>query len=599
MAKESFANADIAAYLNAHFVAIKVDREEHPEVDAIYIAAVEAMGNPGGWPLNVWLTPEGQPFFGTTYLDAVAFRGLLERIVDQYQKDPKRVAEQAALVTQVLQEKQKSSVHSPGVAGFEVIIQALAGVKKEFDPIHGGLKSNSAKFPSNLPIRLLLRAERKPGAGYRDMADKTLRAMAAGGIHDHLGGGFHRYSTDPRWQVPHFEKMLYDNALLALDYLEGYQALRSQSFGDVAQGILDFVARELTSPEGGFYSALDADETYYTWTPEQIKQALGREGATRFLAYYDVSAKVLFADRPDPGLETSLEPLRKRLFEARQKRKAPAADQKILTGWNGLMISAFARAARILDRPNNLEHATRAAQFVLTKLAAGDRLHRVYGQGAARLDGNLEDYAFFVQALIDVFEATGDPDYLGSARRLVETVEQRFLDPQSGTYFRTEANRADLVVRERPIRDDAMPSGNSVMAMNWLRLYALTGHAHYRSRADRMFVGLSEVMRRQGATVPHLLLALDFRTADPKEVVLVTPTSRADAEPFLSVLATTFAPHHVLVVKTPANQEGLAGYVPGVLDKPALRGQATAYVCEQGRCLLPTTDPAVFARQVQ
>jgi hypothetical protein len=459
------------------------------------------------------------------------------------------------------------------------------------------------------------------------MATRTLEAMAAGGIHDQVGGGFHRYTVDSRWQVPHFEKMLYDNALLAVAYLEGYEATQREDFAFVARGILSYVERDMTSPNGAFYSATDADSLgpgghreegrYFTWTPEEIRAAVGPSRAPLAEAFYAVTPagnfegrSVLLAPRPladvarEQGRDVqaarqALLESRERLLAARARRAPPLRDEKILAAWNGLMIGALARAASTLGEARYSAQAARAAEFVLTRMREGGRLRRSFSDGRARHNAYLEDYAFLASGLLDLYEATGTPRWLREALALDAVLESQFEDKQGGGCFATSHDHERLLARAKPVHDGAEPSGNSIQAMNLLRLHELTGDDRYRARAERALAAFSSSLTRAPEAFSELLLAVDFWTDIPKEIVIVTPSSRAQAEPLLARLRRAFVPNRALVVAAQGpDLEAQARLVPLLEGKLARGGQATAYVCERRVCDRPTTDPELFAAQL-
>ena len=634
MEEESFEDEEIARYMNERYVAIKVDREERPDVDAIYMRAVQLLSGRGGWPMTVWLTPEREPFFAGTYFPPrdgdrgarTGFLTLLQKLRELYDQDPERVTTAAEALTREVRQSLAAPAGGTAPPPAAVLDQALRYYGGRYDAEDGGL-SGAPKFPSSLPIRFLLREHRRTGdAAPLDMATRTLERMAAGGIHDHLGGGFHRYSTDARWLVPHFEKMLYDNALLTVAYLEGYQATGREDFARVVRTTLDYVEREMSAPHGGFYSASDADSLgpaghreegyFFTWTPAEVEDVLGDERAGPVIAYYGVTGQgnfegrsILNTPRPlaavaadlklDVGAMTAgLEPSRARLLEVRSERPLPLRDEKSLAAWNGLMISALARSAFVLDDALYAERAARAADFVLTRMRVDGRLLRSFKDGQARLRAYLQDYAFVIAGLLDLFETTGEPRWLQEAVALDDVLEGSFEDREGGGFFLIGEGHEPLLAREKPASDGAVPSGNSVHALNLLRLYELTTDDGYRRRAERTLTAFAPSLSGHPAALPEMLLAVDFHHGVPKEIVIVTP-SRQDAEPFLAKLRGTFLPNKVLAVVESSDVEERSEVVPLVRGKLALGGLATAYVCERQICKRPTSDPDVFVQQIQ
>jgi hypothetical protein len=631
MEVESFEDEEIARYMNGHYVCIKVDREERPDVDAVYMSAVEALTGSGGWPMSLWLTPDRAPFFGGTYFPprdgsrgaSQGFLTLLQRMSEAYLQDPARIAQQtAALTTAVRRDLEggaataSASMLSGGPPDAGPIAEAVSNFKRGYDDRNGGLRG-APKFPSSLSIRLLLRDYRRTGDPEAlRMATSTLEKMAAGGLCDQVGGGFHRYATDAAWLVPHFEKMLYDNALLAVDYLEAYQVTGRSDFARVARETLDYLLAEMTSPEGGFYSATDADSEgeegkFFLWSEAEIQAALGA-GAERFARYYGVKPagnfqgrNILHVPRPDETERAALDGARKQLFAVRARRVAPARDEKILAAWNGLAISALATGGRVLDEVRYVRAAARAADLVLTRLRVGGRLMRSFKDGRAVQPGYLEDYAFVAAGLFDLYEASFDPRWLREALGLCRETERLFADPAEGGWFTTAADQEKLIARERPRADGATPSGASVALMNALRAATFTGDDHWRAIADRALAVLHDALSQRPTSLGDALLALDFRTDDAREVVVVWPkeaganAGEASAAPLLSVLRHTFLPNRALAASGEGDDlAALATVAPIVEGKRALRGRSTAYVCERGHCQLPTNDPAVLRRQL-
>jgi len=636
MERESFEDEEIATYLNQHFIAVKVDREERPDVDDLYMKAVQALAGRGGWPMTVVLTPDREPFFGGTYFPArdgdrgtrKGFFTILEELQTRYASEPDKVVAEARSLSERLRAESESA--RPGdVPGAEAIERAARALAQTFDPVWGGF-GQAPKFPRPVSLDLLLRYHRRtadPQALH--IVVRTLDRMAAGGMYDHVGGGFHRYSVDDRWLVPHFEKMLYDNAQLVVVYLEAYQVTGRDDLARVARETLDYVAREMTGPGGGFYSATDADSPtprghddeegyYFTWTPAEIEAVLGRERARTIAAYYGVTPRgnfegrtIFHTSRPlaevagslgvtPAALEAELASARAALYEARARRPPPLRDDKVLTSWNGLMISAFARGALVLDRSDYAERARRAADFVLRELRTDEgRLLRSHMDGRARHNGYLDDYAFFIQGLLDLYEATFEPRWLREAVALQAQLDARYLDAGHGGYFMTSSDHEELLARDKPAYDGAEPSGSSVALMNLLRLEELTGKEEYRQRAERGFAAFSVALSRGGSGLPKMLAALDFYLDAPREVLIVAPEQDGDPAPLLSRLRRTYLPNRILAVTTEgAALEATSAVLPVIEGKLAIRGRTTAFVCERGRCELPTSDPDVFARQL-
>ena len=636
MEEESFDDEEIARYLNEHYVVIKVDREMRPDLDAIYMSAVQLfLQGSGGWPLTVWLTPDREPFSGATYLPArdgdrgatVGFLTIARRLREAYDEQPDQIAAVSAEVVARIRDLLAPGDGRDGLPTAQSLHATAAYYRAGFDETYGGLEGQR-KFPSSLSVRMLLRHHRRTGdIESLTMATRTLEAMAAGGIHDQVGGGFHRYSTDPAWLVPHFEKMLYDNALLVPAYLEAYQVTGREEFAEVARNILRYVARDMTAPEGAFYSATDADSTgpdgereeglYFTWTPAEIAAVLDAEPARAVAAYFGITDAGNFEGRSIPhtprplrdvaadlglseaSLRRMVDAAREQLYAARATRSAPLRDDKILTAWNGLMISALAQASLVLDEPVYAERAARAADYLLRTLRRGDGLLRAALGGAARQTAYLDDYAFLVAGLLDLYEADGDLRWLEQASALDAVLERDYEDIPGGGFFRTAADEVSLLTREKPTYDGSEPSGNSVAVHNLLRLHELTTDDRYRVRAERAFQAFGAMLAERPSAVSEMLLAVDYQLDTPKEIVLVVTAGRDDAAPFLAELRARFLPNRILTIVAEGEQlERHARVVPLLDGKTARDGRATAYVCENRICDLPTTDPSVFATQI-
>ncbi|MBI4364064.1 MAG: thioredoxin domain-containing protein [Candidatus Latescibacteria bacterium] len=636
MEEESFEDEEIARYMNENYIAIKVDREERPDIDGIYMTAVQLIAGRGGWPMSVWLTPDRKPFYGGTYFPArdgdrgasVGFLTVVRRLKEIYATKGSQVAQNSNQLSEAIQKQLSEARTSADTPGAEALKTSFEQYRERFDEINGGPKG-SPKFPSSLPIRFLLQYHRRTGDPQAlRMATVTLERMAAGGMYDQVGGGFHRYSTDVRWLVPHFEKMLYDNALLALAYLDGFQVTRRKEFERVVRETLRYADRDMGAPHGGFYSATDADSPtptgrreegwFFTWTPSELAAVLGAERSRIVAAYYAVTPSGNFEGRsilhtprsleevakelkaPVETVASAIEESRPVLYHARAKRPPPLRDEKILTSWNGLMISAFARSALVLGDAAYARRAERAAEFVSTRMLENGRLRRSYKDGKARFDAYLDDYAFLIAALLDLHEATGRSRWLREAIALDATLERHFEDRISGGFFLIADDHEELLAREKPTYDGAEPSGNSVQALNLLRLAEFTTQDRYRVRAERTFRSLKTRLAEVPTALSELLLALDFYLDTPKEVIIVTTRSRAEAEPFLARLRATYLPNRILAIAAQGEDlDSQAKLVPLLQEKVAREGKATAYVCEGGVCKLPTTDPGVFAKQVR
>jgi uncharacterized protein len=618
MERESFEDEEIARVLNERYVAIKVDREERPDVDGIYMTAVQLLTGGGGWPMSVWLTPDREPFFGGTYFPprdgvrgpARGFLGILVEVADLYARDRPRVA--AATGSLVDAGRTALAAHGPPAdapPGPGPIADAVALIRRSFDETRGGLR-RAPKFPSSLPVRLLLRHHRRSGdASSLDMALLTLEKMAAGGIHDQLGGGFHRYATDAEWLVPHFEKMLYDNALLAVAYAEAWQVTGRRDLARVARQTLDYLLREMTSPEGGLYSATDADSEgeegrFFVWEEREIREALGGD-ADGFTAFHGVTAagnfegrNILWVPRPDEDTWDALAPAREKLYALRARRPAPLRDEKVLASWNGLAISALAFGGRVLGEPRYVAAAARAAEFVLGKLVKDGRLLRTWLDGAAGVPAYLEDHAFLAQGLLELFEATFEPRWLAAAIDLQEKLERLFGDPEGGGWFTTAADHERLLAREKPTHDGAEPSGASVAVLNALRLDAFTTDPRWRRSADAALRHYRGLLEAQPTALSELLVALDFATDAPREVVLLWPEGGAAPSEFLDVLRRTFLPSRALAGAADGEAAARLAAVAPIAGGKTSAGRPTAYVCERGACRLPAISAEKLAAQI-
>jgi len=632
MEEESFEDLEIATFLNTHYIAVKVDREERPDVDAVYMSAVQRLTGSGGWPMSVWLDADRRPFFGGTYFpprDGArgtrhGFLTILGELVRTFHREPERVAQATtalvAIVREDMEGKGGQAAEGPASAGRPTapdrgtIDATVDFFKRSFDRANGGVR-RAPKFPSNVPIRLLLRHHVRTGDPESlQMALLTLEKMAGGGMYDQLGGGFHRYSTDAEWLVPHFEKMLYDNALLVVAYAEAHQLTGREDLARVARETCDYVLREMTDAGGGFYSATDADSEgeegrFFVWTEAEIRAVLGEGPVTEaFLRHYDVRARgnwegntILNVPQPDEEMWRELADARAKLYAVRARRPPPLRDDKILTAWNGLMISGLAVAGRVLDEPRYVAAAARAAAFALEHLRGPDgALQRSYKDGRARHRGYLDDHAFLAAGLLDLYEATFEARWIEAALALAAETERAFADPAGG-WFMTSADHEALIARERPAYDGAEPSGTSVALMNAARLAAYTDDERWRTAAERAVAAHARTLVERPVAMTEALLAVDFLRGDPREVVVVWREG-ADGEPgsesLRAALRRAFVPARVVACGSEAAVTALGRIAPFARDKVAIGGDATAYVCRQGRCELPVKEAGAFAAQL-
>ncbi len=609
MARESFEDPETAALMNRDFVSIKVDREERPDLDQIYMRAVQGLTGSGGWPMTVFLLPDGTPFFAGTYFPPSdrhgmpAFRRVLAAVADAFTNRPTDVAETATQVRDFL--NRPSVPLAAGELTPALLDEATTRIERDFDQVYGGF-GGAPKFPQPMLIEDLLRYHVRTGqAAGLEMAVQTLRAMAAGGMYDQLGGGFHRYSVDERWLVPHFEKMLYDNALLPRAYLDAWQLGHEPSFRRVVEETLAFVQREMTSPQGAFYSSLDADSEaeegrFYLWTPPELEAALGAEDARALAQAYDVTAAGNFEGRNilHPVSSSAIELLdaaRDRLMASRDRRVRPHRDEKVIAGWNGLMLRAFADAGRVLGRRDLVMAAETNAHFLLSEMLHAGRMRRSYKDGRAPLAGYLEDQAAVADGLLSLYEATFDPSWLDAVRGLVNEMLTAFWDESSGAFFDTAADQEQLVARPQDVTDNAIPSGTSLAVDVLLRAGMLLGEASWVDRGRATLERLAPTAAKAPLAFGRLLAALDFHLSRPLELAVIGKPADEQTKRFLEVVRAHFLPNRLMAV-APSLAEGRV--IPLLADRRALDGKATAYLCEGFVCQAPTTDPAELARQL-
>src|SRR3954447_4801515 len=587
MERESFEDEATADYMNSNFVCIKLDREERPDLDAIYMEACQAMTGHGGWPLNVFLTPEQVPFYAGTYFPPAERGGMpswlrvLAAVADAWETKRDEIRAGGDRIARRLLGGALLTPSDEEV-GPELLDEAVDALRQAFDPNYGGF-GGAPKFPPASAIEFLLRREEV------GMTSATLRAMASGGMYDQVGGGFARYSVDDRWLVPHFEKMLYDNGLLARAYLHGWQVTGDELFRRVAVETLDWALREMRGTEGAFLSALDADSEgvegkFYVWSVEELRAVLG-DDADAAIDYFGASprgnfegANILTRGATEPE---RLAEIRQKLYDARAQRVWPGIDDKRITSWNALMISALADAGAVLQRDDYVEAAARCADFVLREMRAPDgRLLRTYKDGEAKLNGYLEDHAYVLEALISLYEASFDPRWFAAAREIADFTIAHFADEERGGFFETADYHEQLVARRKDLEDNPIPAGNSSSAYGLLRLALLTGEYGYERRALGIFRLLHKLAPQHPQAFAHLLQAIDFHLAAVKEVALVGD----DVAPLERVVRARFRPHVVLA-------GGDDGAVPLLEGRTPVDGHAAAYVCERFACKRPVTEP--------
>ncbi len=649
MEKESFSNPRIAAVLNANFVAIKVDREERPDIDKVYMTAASGAGWGGGWPLNLWLTPDLKPFFGGTYFPPDSRGGrpgltqLLERIADLWKSKRDGLQADADRLGRAL-EKYTTVEGRGGPLDPAALDGGFKAFSASFEPARGGF-GGAPKFPLPVNQDFLLRYyARTKDKKALEMSTRTLREMAKGGIHDQVGGGFHRYSTDDHWHVPHFEKMLYDNAQLAVNYLDAYRATRDADFAATARDILDYTRRDMTHPEGGFYSAEDADSlpaelqgkvdgsghehrkegSFYIWRQAEILDAAGPGEGEVFNYSYGVESggnaesdpqgefegkNILFAahsvvetaakfKKTEDEARKILATARERLFRARVKRPRPHLDDKILVSWNGLMISAFAQGAQALDDPGYLAAAEKAARFIRARLydAGRNRLYRRWRAGERKIPGIADDYAFLVQGLLDLYEASLRVEWLEWAVKLTEAQNELFYDPKDGGFFMTAVGHdKHLLVRVKEDSDNVEPAASSVAALNLLRLSWFTGRKDFREKAEKTLALFGAQMREQPRSLPRMLVALDYTLAKPRQIVIAGDPNAPQTRAMLKEVHARFMPNKILILLDEgAGRAAIERWQPSLRGMVRSKGRTTAYVCVDYACELPTSDLETF-----
>lgn len=618
MAHESFENKEIADIMNEFFVNIKVDREEMPDLDEIYMGAVQIMGGQTGWPLNVFLTPDLLPFYGGTYFPPKdkggmpGFSRVLLRIAEFYKSNKEDIQKNSSNLVNKLEDVFQIKSKEGELSQKHIDI-AIRDIKRAFDPINGGF-GGAPKFPNSMKLSLLLRHWshiQDPSALH--MVILTLEKMAKGGIYDQLGGGFHRYSVDEHWLIPHFEKMLYDNALMAQVYLDSYQATQLPLFRQVAEEILEYVLREMTHPEGGFYSTQDADTEgeegkYYLWSHEEIANVVGQDEGRILSRYFGITPFGNFEEGKNilhlpigidviaelekaivPDVEKIILEGKIKLFDARNKRTLPNRDEKIITAWNGLMLSAFSVAARCLSNPQYLEVAARNAAFLKKYLFKNGRLHHMIKDGNLKHLAFSDDYIFLINALIDLYEASFDHSWIEWAEKLIENLNRSFWDSLSGGYYYTGSEHNQLIWRSKSPFDNVVPSSNSMAALALLRLYNITKEKKYEEQGVKTLKFFAKLMEDGGTLLPQMLIALDYCLFPGPLVVIAGPPKSEKTKDFLEVLLEKYQPNQLVILRDPVNPPDLI--MPWVSDKVMLNGKVTAYHCKGNTCSVPVTAP--------
>lgn len=641
MEHESFENPEIAKILNEHFVSIKVDREERPDIDHAYMSVVVAMTGSGGWPLSAFLAPDKKPFFGGTYFPpeakwgAPGFKDLLLSISDTWKNRREEILQSGRSILDILQNQDAKKKSESPALDRKTLDLAYRQLTQMFDSRNGGF-GEQPKFPTSHNLSFLLRYGKRAGEQNAfSMAEKTLLAMAEGGIHDHLGGGFHRYSTDEKWHVPHFEKMLYDQAILTRTYLEAYQVTQKPFYIEVAKDIFDYVLRDMQYPQGGFFSAEDADSTppdadlkdhpekkegaFFLWGAEEISQVLGKDDADIFNYHFGVEPagnaafdphgefigkNILYVAHSLKGtanhfkksasdVEMTLRRSKEKLFQQRTKRPKPHLDDKILTDWNGLMISSLAFGSRVLHEPRYLKGAEDAAQFILKNLIKKDgRLLHRFRDGEAAILGTISDYAFFICGLLDLYEASFKIEYLREAKRLAKDMVRFFWDDGPGGFFFSASDAEKILFKQKDIYDGAIPSGNSMAALNLIRLSRLTLEDDWEKKAGKLFDAFSSEVAQRPSGYAQMLIALDFALGPSQEIVLVGDAKDKMTQEMIKAIFAPFLPNKVVAFRPFLEKEAqpIFNLVPFLKEQSAIGLRPTVYICENYVCKLPTND---------
>ena len=613
MAHESFQDERVAAILNEHFVSVKVDREERPDLDHIYMSAVQALAGRGGWPMSVFLTPDGQPFYGGTYFPPTprygmpAFVDVLLAVADAWQNRRQELLDGSRqLVASIEREMMVLGGVKRETMQRETLAAAFGNLRRGFNQEHGGW-GGAPKFPQPMVLEFLLRYHHTTGdSDALHMVTHTLDAMVRGGMYDQLGGGFHRYSVDDHWLTPHFEKMLYDNAQLARVYLHACLVTGEPFFRAIAEETLDYVVREMTDSSGGFYSTQDADSEgeegkFFIWTPDEVRAVLGDQ-ADHFIEVYGVTERGNFEGRNILELKGSLEEreiladARRRLFEVREDRVHPGRDDKVLTSWNGLMLAAFAEAGRALDRDDYRLVAERNADFLLRDLRQENgRLLRTWKAGEAKLNGYLEDYAYLIEGLLELYQTTFEPRWFVAAQELAETMIAHFQAPDGG-FYDTSDDHETLITRPRDLQDNATPSGNAMAVTALLKLAGFTNDWRYGDIAHQALAQAQSLMAQYPLGFGQWLQALAYALSQPKEIAIVGGPEAADTQALLSVVRSGYQPFQVVALGEPSAQPPA---VPLLRDRGLLDGQAAAYVCRAFTCQAPVTEPEGLRAQLE
>ncbi|MFB3097448.1 MAG: thioredoxin domain-containing protein [Dehalococcoidia bacterium] len=633
MERESFEDEAIAALMNQNFISIKVDREERPDLDAVYMEAVQALTGRGGWPMTVFLTPQGKPFYGGTYFPPADRQGMegFPRILESVSQAYRTNRGEIDRVTNQLTEQMGRTgqlAKGSGLLSDEILHQAYTQLASNFDYQNGGFGA-APKFPQPMTPEFLLRHYHRTRDGHTlEMVNLTLEKMARGGMYDQIGGGFHRYSTDTYWLVPHFEKMLYDNALLSRLYLHAFQLTQRPLYRRITEEILDYVLREMTDPQGGFYSAQDADSEgvegkFFLWSRSQVVSELGEEEGSLFADFFDITERgnfegsnipninkkaMTFAQEKGLPLEQLVSAIKRgkaKLLEVRELRVHPLRDDKVLTSWNGMMLRSLAEAGAALNRQDYLEAASDNAAFLLENMRPKGRLLRTFREGQAKLLGYLEDYAFAADGLLALYEATFELRWLRESVGLADEMIRLFWDEELGGFYDTGIDHESLVIRPRDVFDNAQPCGGSVATEVLLRLAVITGKEEYQTKAAAPLRAIHQLMAQAPGGTGQWLAALDFYLSLPKEIVIVGPRTDSGTQALLDTVFHRYLPNRVVmgvadgVQNLGAAEASFVTALPLLEQRGLVDGKPTAYVCQNYVCQLPVTGPEALARQLE
>ena len=605
MAHESFEDEAVAEIMNTHFVNIKVDREERPDLDRIYMSAVQALTGRGGWPMSVFLTPEGEPFFGGTYFPPIqrygmaSFTDVLLSVQNAWLNKRQELLKSGRQLAAAIRNPSITNSESTEELSPQTLESAFEKMRQSFDDTHGGW-GGAPKFPQPMALEFLLSYHHATGNSQaKKMSLQTLEAMARGGMYDQVGGGFHRYSVDDHWLVPHFEKMLYDNSQLARVYLHAWQVTHNPFFKTITEEILDYVSREMTSPEGGFYSSQDADSEgeegkFFVWTTGEIRTLLGAS-ADAFMVAYGCSEAGNFEGKNilefvgEINKRPEFFEARSKLLAARERRIHPGRDEKVITAWNGLMLAAFAEAARVLDRDDYREVAIKNANFILAELRTpGGRLWHTWKDAEAKINGYLDDYAHLIEGLLELYQTTFDSRWYQSARELTDEVLEHFSSPE-GEFYDTSDDHEKLITRPRELQDNAVPSGNAMTAYTMLRLSGLAMNTQYLERATQSLASMQPMLANHPLGFSQWLNALSYTLAPPREIAIIGDPKSVDTRAMLKASVEGYHPHQIIALTSPQTE---AVGVPLLENRVQLDDMVTAYVCTNFTCFAPITNPS-------